>query len=64
MSEVGSENGQNTTPGTLSFTGNVANAEDQKIQSAMIFYVAGKEALEIYNTFTWTKMATIKMYTR
>lgn len=31
------------------------DAKDQKIQSATLLHVAGEEALEIYNTFTWDK---------
>ena len=31
------------------------DAKDQKVQSAMLLHVAGEEALEIYNTFTWDK---------
>ena len=29
------------------------DAKDQKVQSATLLHVAGEEALEIYNTFTW-----------
>ena len=31
------------------------DAKDQKVQSATLLHVAGEEALEIYNTFTWDK---------
>lgn len=32
--------------------------KDEKVQSATLLHVAGEEALEIYNTFTWTVTET------
>ena len=29
--------------------------KDEKVQSATLLHVAGEEALEIYNTFSWEK---------